>query len=98
LVLYRVITTACSEILTEFINELCGQNVNVLNIKLGGRQTNHWALKSGLIKNKVCRDSSVGIAAHFELDGPRIEAQWGARFSASVQTHPGAHPSFLYNG
>ena len=25
-------------------------------------------------------------------DGPGIESRWGARFSASVQTGPGAHP------
>jgi hypothetical protein len=39
------------------------------------------------------RDSSVGIAARYGLGGPGIESQWGARFSASVQTGPGAHPA-----
>ena len=39
------------------------------------------------------RDSSVGIATRYGLDGPGIESQWGARFSASVQTGPGAHPA-----
>jgi len=29
----------------------------------------------------------------FGLDGPGIESQWGSRFSASVQTGPGAHPA-----
>ena len=38
------------------------------------------------------RDSSVGIATRYELDTPGIESRWGARFSASVQTGPGAHP------
>ena len=28
------------------------------------------------------RDSSVDIANHYWLDGPGIESQWGARFSA----------------
>ena len=38
-------------------------------------------------------DSSVGIATGYGLDGPRIESRWGgARFSAPVQTGPGAHP------
>ena len=32
----------------------------------------------------VGRDSSVDIATHYGLDGPRIESRWGARF---------AHPS-----
>ena len=33
--------------------------------------------------------SSVGIATGYGLDGPGIEPQWGARFSAPVQTGPG---------
>jgi len=27
------------------------------------------------------------------LDSPGIESRWGARFSALVQTSPGAHPA-----
>jgi hypothetical protein len=38
-------------------------------------------------------DSSVGIATRYGLDGPGIESRWGARFSAPVQTGPGAHPA-----
>jgi len=38
-------------------------------------------------------DSSVGIATGYGLDGPGIEYRWKARFSASVQTGPGAHPA-----
>ena len=34
----------------------------------------------------------VGIATAYGLDGPGIEFQWGARFSAPVQTGPEAHP------
>jgi hypothetical protein len=37
--------------------------------------------------------SSVGIATDYGLDGPGIESRWGARFSAHVQTGPGAHPA-----
>ena len=37
--------------------------------------------------------SSVGIATGYGVDGPRIESRWGAKFSASVQTGPGAHPA-----
>ena len=37
--------------------------------------------------------SSVGIATGFGLDSPGIESTWGARFSAPVQTGPGAHPA-----
>jgi hypothetical protein len=37
--------------------------------------------------------SSVSIATGYGVDGPGIESQWGARFSASFQTGPGAHPA-----
>jgi hypothetical protein len=37
--------------------------------------------------------SVVGIATVYGLDGPGIEIRWGARFSAPVQTGPGAHPA-----
>jgi hypothetical protein len=36
--------------------------------------------------------SVVGIATCYRLDGPGIESRWEARFSAPVQTSPGAHP------
>ena len=34
--------------------------------------------------------SSVGIATGYGLDGPGIKSRWGTRFSAPVQTGPGA--------
>jgi len=37
--------------------------------------------------------SVVGIATGYGLDGMGIESRWGARFSAPVQTGPGAHPA-----
>jgi len=45
------------------------------------------------IKYDMGRDSSVGIATRYGLDGPGIEFRWVARFSASIQTGPGAHPA-----
>jgi len=36
-------------------------------------------------------DSSVCIVTCYRLGGPGIESRWGARFSAPVQTGPGAH-------
>jgi hypothetical protein len=39
------------------------------------------------------RDSSVGIATRYGLGGPGIGSRWGTRFSAPVQTGPGAHPA-----
>ena len=37
--------------------------------------------------------SVVAIATGYGLDGPGIEFRWEARFSAPVQTGPGAHPA-----
>ena len=52
--------------------------------------------KSGLnsaVVLGVGRDSAVGIATRYGLDGSGIESRWGARFSAPVQTGPGAYPA-----
>jgi hypothetical protein len=40
----------------------------------------------------VDRDRVVGIATRYGLDGPGTESRWGARFTAPVQTGPGARP------
>ena len=37
--------------------------------------------------------SVVGITTSYGLDGPGIESRWGSRFSAPVQTGPGALPA-----
>jgi hypothetical protein len=42
---YREIIAVCSEIHTKHIHTLCGQNVELLNVKPGGTYSNHWALK-----------------------------------------------------
>jgi len=47
--LYREIMAVCSEIHTKHINTLCGQNVELLNVKTGGTYSDHWATK-GWIK------------------------------------------------
>ena len=39
------------------------------------------------------RDSSVGIATRYGLDGPGIESRWEARFYATIQSGLGAHPT-----
>ena len=38
-------------------------------------------------------ECAVAMVTCFGLDGPEIESRWGARFSAPVQTCPGAHPT-----
>ena len=42
--------------------------------------------------------SVVCIATGYGLDGPGIESRWRERFSAPVQTGPGAHPAFCTMG
>ena len=42
---------------------------------------------------EVGRDRVVGIATHYGLGGLGIISRWGARFSAPVETGPGAHPA-----
>jgi hypothetical protein len=42
----------------------------------------------------ICGPGSVvGIATGYGLDGLGIESRWEARFSAPVQTGPGAQPA-----
>jgi len=42
----------------------------------------------------VGRDSVVGIAIRYGLDGPGSNpGGWGAKFSAPVDTGPGVHPA-----
>ena len=42
--LYGEIIAVCSEIYTKHINALCGQNIELLNVKPGGTYSGHWAL------------------------------------------------------
>jgi hypothetical protein len=44
------------------------------------------------------RDSSVGVATDYGLDGPGDRIPMGARFFAHVQTDPGTHPASCTTG
>ena len=44
------------------------------------------------------RDSSVGLATRYGLDGPGIDFRRGARFSAPFQTGNGAHSASCIMG
>jgi len=44
------------------------------------------------------RDCVVSIATRYGLNGTGIESRWEARFSAPVQTGPGAHPASYTRG
>ena len=43
--LYREISAVCSQIHTKHVNTPCGQNVELLNVKLRSTYTKHWAIK-----------------------------------------------------
>jgi hypothetical protein len=41
--LYRKIIAVCSQIHKKHMNTPCGENVESLNVKLGGTYSDHWA-------------------------------------------------------
>jgi len=43
--LYKEVIPVLSQIHAKHINALCGQNVELLNVKPGGTYSDHWALK-----------------------------------------------------
>ena len=47
---------------------------------------------------KVGRDSSVGIATRYGLEGPGIESRWGGEIFRTRPDRPWGPPSLLYNG
>jgi hypothetical protein len=42
--LYSEIIAVCSQIHTNHINTLCGQNVEILNVEPGNAKFDYWAL------------------------------------------------------
>jgi len=70
--LYREIIAVCSQIHTKHINALCGQNVELSNVKPTGTYSNQWALK-GQIRGMIATTRSrlhkrwVGILTLFTL-------------------------------
>jgi hypothetical protein len=66
-------------------------NTLLLILKITSQQNNIW---TELFITKVINrgpDRSVGIVTGYGLDGTGIESWWRARFSAPVQTSPGAY-------
>jgi len=45
LMLYTGLIAVCSQIHTKHINTLCGQNVELLNVKTGGTNSDHWGFQ-----------------------------------------------------
>jgi hypothetical protein len=59
----------------------------------------NWNIVFVVQRNFLCGPGGVvGIVTDYGLDGLGIESQWGARFSAPVQTGPGAHPASCIMG
>jgi hypothetical protein len=59
---YRKIIAVCSQIHTKHTNTLCGQNVELLNVKPGGTRSNHWAVKGRLVEGSVRFVGSLATA------------------------------------
>ena len=79
--LYREIIAVCSQIHTKHINTLYGQNVELLNSKLGGNYSDHWALRClGFIF------VSVSIEDHLSLQIPGV-------YSRNAVSHQPRFPS-----
>jgi hypothetical protein len=52
-----------------------------------------------IITVNVCRDSSVGRATRYGLDGPGVESRWGGgEIFRTCPDRPWGHPNLLYNG
>ena len=75
---------------------------NIPDVKGPGRAANNRPSWNDVNQSKeiyiTSRDSSVGVATRYGLDGPAIESRWGARLSAPIQTGPGAHPASYIMG
>jgi hypothetical protein len=60
--LYRENIAVCSEIHTKHINTLCGQNVELLNVKNGGTYSDHWAWKCVAVpRRKLTLSNSYAV-------------------------------------
>jgi len=58
--LYREIIAVCSQIHTKNTNTLCGQNVELLNVKAGSAYSNHWVIKGSTQSVTPCIVSNIG--------------------------------------
>jgi len=56
--LYNEIIAVCSQIHIKHTNTLCGQNVELLNVKPGGRESNHRALNFVIVTSIYRHDST----------------------------------------
>jgi hypothetical protein len=70
--LYREIIAVCSEIHTKHINTLCGQNVELLNVKSGETYSDRWTSKNLRLSHTL-----LSVARQFRMSlngGPILRA------------------------
>ena len=70
--------------------EIPGYKFDTIHTRKDGQHFNN--------NNNVCRDSSVGIATRYGLDGPGIESPWGSEIFCTRPDRPWGPPSLLHNG
>jgi hypothetical protein len=71
--LHREIIAVCSEIHTEHINMMRGQNVEFFNVTSGGIYSDHWALK---VFSCVCplRKTRRGLTSSAKFDQNNLDS------------------------
>ena len=72
----------------------CGSSLNTFNYTGYKKKKKSNSKINRELYTAKGRDSSVGIATRYRLDGPGIESRWGGEF---FRTRPDP-PSLLYNG
>jgi hypothetical protein len=78
-----------------------GSNLDVTVISSSDSQCGHLNGRGEyylLVLTAVGRDSSVGTATRYELDGPGIESRLGGEIFSTRPDRPWCLPSLLYNG
>jgi len=74
----------------------CKETVQIMGILKQSSEESVW-MKVGsdgvTMLHYLCRDSSVGIATRYGLEGPGIESWSGTKFSAPLQAGSKTHPA-----
>ena len=80
----------CLEIARYEMGTVLTEGYDTIRLSVSTNQEREFAVPAARFSGP---GSSVSIVTDYGLDGPGIESRWGARFSATVQTGPGAHPA-----
>ena len=94
--LYSEIIAVCSQIHTKHINAVCGQNVELLDVRLSGTYSNHQAVKDYHLEN--CSKSSVNFSLSLSptLFLDNHSASYGLDARAARGRPDSSHSSWLY--